>query len=118
VTSEIATEYGVRPGEGVLVDGVSPDSPAAKVGLRENDIITSVNNGGITGPEEFRNIIAKMKAGEKVELAYVRGGKQKTSTVELASRGDREFGFWGSDLMKGPKPPRPPPRLPPSSRLP
>jgi serine protease Do len=104
VTSEIADEYGVRPGQGVLVTGVSPDSPAQKIGLRENDIIISVNTNGITGPEEFRNTISKMKPGANVDLVYVRGGKQRNVSVELSSREDREFGFFGRQLPEPGKP--------------
>ena len=100
VTSDIAEGYGVRPGEGVLVAGVSSESPAEKIGLRENDIIISLNSASITGPEELRNKIAKMEPGSTVELVYVRGGKQKTVSVKLESREDREFGFFGPDFMK------------------
>src|SRR3972149_7699684 len=63
VTSEIADEYGVRPGEGVLVEGVSSESPAEKIGLRTNDIIISFNSASLTGPEEFRNRIRKLEPG-------------------------------------------------------
>lgn len=108
VTSDIAGDYGVRPGEGVRVEGVSPDSPAQKLGLRENDIIVSVNSAGITGPEEFRHKIGKMKPGDTIELVYVRGGKQKTATVELSSREDREFGFFGRELPETPMSPKSP----------
>ena len=108
VTSEIADQYGVRPGEGVLVTGVSPDSPARTVGLRENDIIVSVNSASITGPEEFRNAIGKMKPGASIDLVYVRGGKQRTATVELASRDNRAFGFFGRELPETPMPPKAP----------
>ena len=109
VTSEIADEYGVRPGEGVLVEGVSSESPAEKIGLRINDIIVSFNSATITGPEEFRNKLRKLEPGDKADIVYVRGGKQKTATVELASREDREFGFFGDDFMKNvPHPPKAP----------
>ena len=108
VTSEIATEYGVHAGEGVLVEGISSDSPAEKIGLRENDIITSVNGGSITGPEEFRGKIAKMNPGDKVELTYVRGGKQKTVSVELSAREENSFGFLSPKMMNIPQPPRAP----------
>lgn len=108
VTSEIAAEYGVRPGEGVIVEGISSNSPAEKVGLRENDIIILVNNSGVTGPEEFRSKIAKMNPGDKFELTYVRGGKQKSATVELTSREGREFGFMSPKGPRSPRAPRPP----------
>ncbi len=108
VTSEIADQYGVRAGGGVLVTGISPDSPAQSIGLRENDIIITFNSSNITGPEEFRNAVGKMKPGASADLVYMRGGKQRTATVELASRQDREFGFFGRELPDAPMPPKSP----------
>src|SRR5699024_1406741 len=45
--------------EGIMVRGVSPGSPAARAGLRPNDIITSVNRQQVTSLEQFRKLVSK-----------------------------------------------------------
>ncbi len=67
----------------MLVENVSSGSPADAAGLRENDVITSMNGKPVTGPQEFRNQISKMKPGEEAELAYLRGGTEHTANVKL-----------------------------------
>jgi hypothetical protein len=100
VTSSIADDYGVKPGQGVVIEGVSSDSPAEKVGLRENDVIIRVNSAPVTGPQEFRDQISKLKPGDKVSVTYLRGGKEKTADVELESRHEWSFN-WGSGRGEG-----------------
>jgi serine protease Do len=109
VTSEVAGDYGVKAGEGVIIEDVTGDSPAEAAGLRVNDIIIKVNSGGVTGPAEFRNQISKMKPGDSVELTYLRGGKEKTISVKLANREKHEFNWtpwrthWGRSFhFEGP----------------
>lgn len=94
VTSDIAADYGLKgPGTGVLVSGVTSESPADKIGLRENDIIVKINSAAITGPEELRTQLAKYKPADKVDLVYLRGGKEKKAAVELAEApGGLRFG--------------------------
>lgn len=94
VTSDIASDYGVQPGAGVLVEAVTEGSPAEEAGLRENDVIVRVNKMTPTGPEEFRKQIANLKPDDKVELVYLRGGKEKTIEVKLGKRTD-EDSDWG-----------------------
>ncbi|MDD5087685.1 MAG: PDZ domain-containing protein [bacterium] len=85
VTSDIAADYGLMgPGTGVLVSGVTSDSPADKIGLRENDVIVKINSATVTGPEELRTQLAKYRPAETIELVYLRGGKEKSANVELA----------------------------------
>ncbi len=91
VTSDIAADYGVQPGAGVLVAGVTPGSPADEAGLRENDVIIRVNKMIPTGPEECRKQIGNLKPDDKVELVYLRGGKEKTVEVTLGKRSDDDF---------------------------
>ena len=95
VTSDVASDYGVKPGAGVLVEGVTPGSPAEEAGLRENDVIVRVNKMTPTGPEEFRKQIADLKPDDTVELVYLRGGKEKTIEVKLAKRTTDEISIGG-----------------------
>ncbi|HEY3296162.1 MAG TPA: PDZ domain-containing protein [bacterium] len=90
LTSDLAQQYGVKGGAGggVLVEGVSSSSPAQEAGLRENDVITNLNGKPVTGPQEFRNQISKMKPGDEVDLAYLRGGTEHTAKIKLAERED------------------------------
>lgn len=90
LTSDLAQEYGVKGGAGggVLVEDVSSNSPASGAGLRENDVITQLSGKPVTGPQEFRNQISKMKPGDEVELVYLRGGVEHTVKVKLGERED------------------------------
>jgi serine protease Do len=83
-----------QPGEGgVVVTDVVPNSPAAKAGLRRDDIITAVDNQPVTSPEELRDAIQKAGAGKEVTLQVVRGKEKQTIKATLQSGG--AGGFFG-----------------------
>lgn len=102
ITSELASDYGVQPGMGVIVESVTNESPADKLGLRTNDVITTIDGTRITGPEEFRVQIRKHKPSDAITVAYVRGGKERTGSATLEKQSDENFNFsWsGSNPVK------------------
>jgi len=51
LTPELAIYFGVK--DGVLVSGVTPDSPAAKAGIRAGDVITAVHDKPVTSAGEL-----------------------------------------------------------------
>lgn len=57
--------------------------PADRAGLKDKDIITKVDGVIIDGQRPFASMIAQHKPGDKVELTYLRDGKQSTVRVEL-----------------------------------
>jgi S1-C subfamily serine protease len=86
---------------GVLVQTVTPNSPAAKAGIAGGniiatldgnqirlggDIITSVDGKGIRTRDDLANFVSRHKQGEKVKIAVVRDGKERTVEVTLAAR--------------------------------
>ncbi len=70
--------------EGALVVEVSPESPAAKAGLVEDDIITQVNKDLIKNQSDLYTAIGKYKEGEKVTIEYLRDGKKNKKEIVLA----------------------------------
>ncbi len=78
-------EKGINPGsvKGVYVTGVQPGSAAAAAGLKEGDIITSINGAALSSSSEFAEKIARQRPGDKVQLAYTRDGKSHNATATL-----------------------------------
>ena len=94
VTSDVALDYGVAAGQGVLVEETVSGSPADEAGIRTNDVITMMNGARLTGPSELRVQLDKFKAGDKVTISYMRGGKERSAEVTLADRKDDGVFQW------------------------
>lgn len=69
--------------EGAEVQSITPESAAEKAGLKENDIITKVDDKKIESPDDLSEAIKSHKPGDKVTITYLREGKDKKVTVEL-----------------------------------
>jgi serine protease Do len=72
------------PGErGVVVGKVLQDSPAAKSGLKDNDVITEINGQRVEGTAQFRRMIREIPAGRSVQLTVWRDKRAQTLSVTL-----------------------------------
>jgi serine protease Do len=63
--------------------GVIPDSPAAKAGIKEGDVITKIAGDTVDSTHSLQSLIGKHKAGDKVSVTLVRDGKEQTVEVTL-----------------------------------
>src|SRR5260370_33387452 len=89
VTAENAKEL-KRPAErGVVVAGVTKDSPAAKAGLKEKDVITEVNGQRVEGAAQFRRMIHEIPAGRAAQLTVWREGRAQTLSATLGKAEER-----------------------------
>lgn len=71
---------------GVYVVEVLNDSPAAKAGLKDRDIILKVNGKDVLGPAEFQAIINGTHPKDMLKLECLRAGRDVKVDVELALR--------------------------------
>lgn len=85
----LVKQNGQAEGQGVYVSGVSPDGAAAKSGLKKGDIITKVNDNAVNSGAEMSAQVASYKPGDKINVSYLRSGKELTITITLKeSAGD------------------------------
>lgn len=87
---------------GVRVAGVTPDSGAAKAGLRSGDRLVSVDGTDILGSsgalrvENARKLLRDLEAGKPVRLGYVRDG-HRASVAATPAHNARAFAFTTGD---------------------
>src|SRR6266849_9482913 len=93
VTADTAKELKLPAERGVVVGRVTQDSPAAKAGLKEKDVITEVNGQRVEGASQFRRMIHEIPAGRTAQLTVWRDGRAQTLTVTLgeAEEGHRAW---------------------------
>ena len=89
ITSEKAKELKLPAERGVLLERVVPDSPAAKAGLKDNDVITEINGQRVEGAAQFRRMIHEIPAGRSAQFTVWRDGQAQTVSVTLGKSEDR-----------------------------
>ncbi|TMI79953.1 MAG: PDZ domain-containing protein [Bacteroidetes bacterium] len=65
-----------------ITDGAD-ESGGQKGGLKEDDIITKVDDKKIEDPDDLTKVIRGHKAGDKVTITYLRDKKEQKTTTEL-----------------------------------
>jgi putative serine protease PepD len=71
---------------GVVVQQVTPGSPAANAGVQEGDVIVAAAGKPVADPDDVAQAIQDRHPGETVALEIRRGGDSRTLDVELAAR--------------------------------
>jgi membrane-associated protease RseP (regulator of RpoE activity) len=107
VDGALATQLGLEKGQGILVDRVFEDSPAAKAGLEKYDIISKIDGETVDSVGDLRSRLSKMEEGQSLSLTVLRSGKSREFTVLPEKRkGERVF-YMGEAPELG-DPPAPP----------
>jgi Do/DeqQ family serine protease len=85
VTAEIAESIGLKSPAGVIVRGLYPDSPAEKAGIKEGDIVFSVDGSPISNEQEMHYRLALSRIGETTTLDVMRKGDRGEREVTLVA---------------------------------
>ena len=93
VTSDTAKELKLPAERGVLLSSIVPDSPAAKAGLKENDVVTEINGQRVEGAAQFRRMIREIPAGRAAQITVWRDGRAQTVSVTLGKAEERRHSF-------------------------
>ncbi|MDX1476302.1 MAG: Do family serine endopeptidase [Saprospiraceae bacterium] len=86
VDAEIADALELKKVAGVYLDAVNAESAAEAAGLRSGDVILEVDGRPTNGTPEFMEFVGQLRPGDRVEIAYLRNGTRRTTTVILSDR--------------------------------
>jgi serine protease Do len=104
VRPEQAASLKLKEGRGVIIGMVDHDSPAGKAGLKEHDVILSLNGKPVENTEGLRQLIRETPPGKTVPVGISRDGQPMTMNVQLARRPE----YARIETPKFPIPPMPP----------
>jgi len=108
LTQPLADSFGLKRPDGALISSVSPDSAAAKAGLKSGDVVTAVNGEPVVRSGELSSRIGMSTPGEQVKLTVWRDkeprevqatlGKMDGGGTQAAATGPVEPGKLGLAL--------------------
>ena len=86
LTEELATQFGVKPEDGVLVGNVMKDGPAERGGLKTGDIIVEFNGTKIGNVRQLQREVAQAAVGSTAQVKVLREGRPVTVTIVLGEQ--------------------------------
>ncbi len=69
--------------DGMLIDGVSEDRPAAIAGIKAGDILTRIGDCEVKEIYSYMNCLAKVNPGDELPLTVIRNGEELTMNVKF-----------------------------------
>lgn len=107
VPTVVSEQLGLSKGLGLVVEYVTPDSPAAAAGIQQNDILKMLNDQILIEPSQLRKLLQTFPDGTDVTLTVLRKGQEQKVTVKLTKKerpqrhswapGDKHDGHWDFD---------------------
>ena len=88
VSRDLAESFGLAKPAGALVAKVLPDSPAAKAGFQEGDVILKFQGSEVILSSDLPPLVGRIKPGKKARVTISRGGEVKELKVIIEALPD------------------------------
>lgn len=79
----VHAQGGIDPIQGIVVNDISPDGPAAQAGIQNNDVIISVNGKQAVSALETMDQVAEIRPGSVIPIVVMRDDKKMTMQVTV-----------------------------------
>ena len=88
VTQDIADSLGLKEAKGALIAKTENGSPAAAAGLKDGDVVTSVNGESVADSHDLARKIAALGPKKEAELSIIRNGSPRSVKITLGVLAD------------------------------
>ena len=89
LTPDMAASLGAGNAKGAIVANVVDNSPAAKAGFKQGDVVVGLNGSDIDDSRDLTRKVAGLRAGEKAEFSVLREGQKRNVTAVIAKKDDQ-----------------------------
>ncbi len=86
MTDDIANALGLAKNRGEIIARVEPGEGAAKAGIQQGDVVTSVNGRAVTPEETLSYLVANLRPGTAAQIELIRNGKPARVTATVGTR--------------------------------
>jgi len=100
ITPDRLSALHLKDERGVEVTMVDEDAPAGKAGIKEQDVILTLNGADVQSVEQLRRMIRETPPGRVVTLGIIRNGQAMTIKAELGDRKQSYSHNFGPDPKK------------------
>jgi serine protease Do len=87
VTPDNARFFNLQDTEGAIVAQVTPNSPASHAGLKQGDVITTLNGQKVANSSALQVAVSELAPGTAISLGVLRDGKSTTVSVTIGTYG-------------------------------
>ena len=92
VSEDIAESLGIPENTGALVSAVTPESPAAKGGVQQGDVILKFDGKDVSTMRGLPRLVAQAPIGKSVDMELLRAGEKKTIQVIVGRLEEEDLG--------------------------
>lgn len=100
-TEALTAQLDLKPGEGLIVDFVSSNSPAALSGLQKNDVLVDLDGQMLVDATQLRKLVQMHAIGDEVTVSYFHAGKKHSVTATLTTNTVDEASMDGNAIPDG-----------------
>lgn len=86
VTAERAKALNLKEERGAEVTNVAADSPAAKAGIKEGDVVLDYDGTAVHGIEQLTRLVRETPVGRQVKISVWRNGAAQTLAATIEAR--------------------------------
>uniref|UniRef100_E6QME2 Peptidase S1C, Do n=1 Tax=mine drainage metagenome TaxID=410659 RepID=E6QME2_9ZZZZ len=83
VTPDNASFFNLPDASGAIVSQITPDSPAAKAGMKSGDVIRELNGTRVDNGSALQVAVSEIAPGKHITLGILRDGKPESVTVQV-----------------------------------
>ncbi|MDZ4700186.1 MAG: trypsin-like peptidase domain-containing protein, partial [Rhodothermales bacterium] len=103
IDADMARQLGLKRIGGVLLTGVHTGTFAHEAGLKQGDVVLTINGRRVDAPNELQRTVARFSPGDLLEVDVWRDESVRRFQVRLLGRDDPGYKNWLTELQNRPQ---------------